>query len=134
MATVQKNLIKKVKEYKEKYIEIAIMNFCDLLESEHSSGRPTQSTYAFFQTIMLVYSKADELEKGAILVFDGKNVVIKEKERPKFNFGNLFKTFDKDEALKIKDTASTAENPTKALAEAGYEGKDIGKIIKTLKS
>ncbi|MBU0615934.1 MAG: hypothetical protein KJ601_07620 [Nanoarchaeota archaeon] len=131
--TLVKNLLNKVDEYGEFYIDCLLLNFCDLLESAHSSKKPTRELYLFLQTGFLVLVSAKELKAGGSIVFEDGVPIIKKKEQPKFNVGTLFRNFPKDEALKIKQAIGNSDNPGQALAKAGFSGKDIGKIMQVLK-
>lgn len=129
----EKNMLKKVKEYGDKYIDCIILNFCDLLESAKSVGKSTKELYEFLQACLVVFTNSDKLSDDAKLAFEEGTIIVKEPEH-EYNVGALFKNLEKDEALKIKDIVVNSDDVVADLKGKGYKGKELGKIMKLLKS
>jgi hypothetical protein len=128
-ANFVKNIIKKVDEYDEHYVDCMLLNFCDMLEATHSTGQKTEEMYLFFQSCMGIYANAVTLKGGGKMVFKDGKPAFEAKPKQKYNLGNLFKNFPKDEALKIKTIVAAAEDPQKALKDAGYDDYKIEQIM-----
>ncbi len=129
-----KNLLKKVEEYGDFYVDCIILNFCDLLESAHSAKNPTSELYIFFQICMLVFVNSKELLACGKIVFKDNQLIFESKARIQHNIAALFRAFPKEKALAIKEIVmQNPDNVGGALAKAGYQ-KEIAEIMKILKS
>jgi len=129
-----KNLVRKVEEYAEYYIDCILLNFCDLLESANSAKKPTGELYLFLQVCMIIFVRRDGLIAGGSIIFKGNVPEFVAKAKPQYNVGALFKAFLKPEALAIKQIVlANQDNVGGALAKAGYQ-KQIGQIMKVLRS
>ncbi|MEM4756153.1 MAG: hypothetical protein QW594_03395 [Candidatus Woesearchaeota archaeon] len=133
--SLTKNILKKVEEYGEQYLDCILLNFCDLLESAHSAKHPTEELYVFFHLCMLCFAKKDELASGGKIVFEENQWKVITKPKPAYTFSALFKTYPKDKALAIKNIVTeNPSNPSEALKKAGYGPYEVEKILTLLKS